>query len=135
VIDGKKSLLNPSRLWLRRAKLWQGLLFVYWLALFAATHVPKRFPGLPTHHWDKAAHFAAYALLAALLATAWQLAAGRLARSHLIAAWVVLLIYAVVDEWTQLAVGRDASFLDGLADAAGAGTGLVLFAWLRRRLP
>jgi VanZ family protein len=89
---------------------------------------------VPGDYWDKVVHFSAFAVLAALFATAWQLASGgRLTFRHLRAAWVLLIIYGALDEWTQTPFGRDASVFDWLADAAGAAVGLVVFVWIRNR--
>jgi VanZ family protein len=114
-------------------RLWQSLLVVYWLALLTATHVPSDFPGVPTNQWDKVVHFAAYAVLAILFATTWQLAAGLLTMRHLRAAWLLLCVAGALDEGTQFLVGRDSNILDWLADAAGVAAGLAMFVWLRRR--
>jgi len=119
--------------WQRSYKIWQWLLAGYWLTLFAATHMPKEFPGVPSGHWDKLAHFTAYAILAVLFVTTWQLSAGVLTFAHLRWAWIVIATYGAIDEWTQSAVGRDTSLLDWLADGAGALVGLALFAWLARQ--
>jgi VanZ family protein len=118
---------------LTNCRLWQWMLVVYWLALFAATHVPQEFPGVPTRHWDKLAHFAAYTVLAVLFTTTWQLAAGQLQPTHLRWTWILLVAYGAIDESTQPLVGRDASYLDWFADAAGAAAGLAQFVFLRRR--
>jgi VanZ family protein len=114
-------------------RFWQWVLVVYWVALFASTHVPQEFPGVPVHHWDKVAHFAAYTVLAVLFTTTWQLAAGELQPAHLRWTWIFLVAYGAIDESTQPLVGRDASYLDWLADAAGVAAGLAIFTWLRRR--
>jgi VanZ family protein len=118
---------NRQRVWLASARLWQAILAVYWLIAFTATHVPRDFPGVPTGHWDKLAHFGAYAALALLFATTWQLSAGVLIGVHLRFAWLLLVLYGALDEWTQPFVGREASWLDWLADAAGAAVGLLVF--------
>jgi VanZ family protein len=116
----------------RNAKTWQVVLVCYWLALFIGTHIPSEAPLLPTNDWDKAAHVAAFAGLAVLVATTWQLAAGHLTARHLGVVWLVIVLYAALDEWTQSFVRRDASVWDWAADALGAAIGLILFVWLRR---
>jgi VanZ family protein len=113
--------------------LWRWALAGYWLALFAATHLPVHFPGLPGAGADWLVHFAAFAILAWLLVSAWERTVGRLHRRHLHAAWWLLVLYAAADELTQLLVGRTASAADWLADAAGAALGLALFAAWRPR--
>jgi VanZ family protein len=113
--------------WLSSGRLWRWLLTAYWLALFAATHVPKDFPAIPRGHWDKVAHFGAFAALAFLFAMAWRWSAGMLIGVHLRFAWALIAAYGALDELTQPLVGRDASWLDWLADGAGAAAGLAVF--------
>jgi VanZ family protein len=125
---------DSQRHFLMRPRTWQIALVGYWLALFVSTHVPSSVPMLSKGGFDKLVHVAAFAALAALLAITWQLAAGHLTIRHLFAAWLVLLIYAALDEWTQTLVGRHASARDWLADAAGALVALALFAWWRPRI-
>ena len=122
-----------TKSFLSQPKAWQLVLAIYWLALFVATHLPKTQTLGTANQLDKLVHAAAFAGLALLLATTWQLSAGRLIGHHLRAAWIVLVCYAALDEWTQTFAGRDASLADWLADAAGAALGLALFAWLNRR--
>jgi VanZ family protein len=112
---------------LKYAAVWQIVLGLYWLALFVTTHIPNDFAALPGASTDKLVHFTAFALLAFLLATAWHLSVGQLALRHLALAWIVLVLYGAMDEWTQSFVGRTASIYDLLVDALGALVGLVLF--------
>ena len=118
----------------RTAKLWQLALAGYWLALFAATHVPPTVVRVPGGRVDDVIHLVTYAVLAGLLATTWQQSAGRLTVRHLRWAWTALAAYAACDELTQIPVGRTASWDDWLADSLGALVGLALFAgWARWR--
>lgn len=112
----------------------QFLLAGYLVLLVVATHLPRGTPFLPSHfnYVDKFCHFAAYALLAALLATTWQLAAGALTIRHLSLAWAAVAVLGALDELTQLLVGRDCELLDWIADVTGAAIGLLVFACLRR---
>jgi VanZ family protein len=114
---------------LRSPKLWQILLAGYWLALFVATHLPPSIARVPGHGIDKLIHASVYALLAGLLATTWQCAAGQLTFRHLRWVWIALVLYAAFDELTQIPVGRTASWADWFADGLGALIGLALFAW------
>jgi VanZ family protein len=107
------------------------LLVVYWCTLFVLTHLPKMGALSPAARHDKIGHAAAFALLGLLLGAAWQKSAGKLAPVQLLAAWLSVVLYAALDEWTQSFVGRTASFADWVADALGALVGLVLVAWLR----
>jgi VanZ family protein len=115
-----------------RSLLWRVLLAGYWLLLVVSTHVPPRTAGLPADQLDKLAHFAAYALLAWLLAMAWESSTGRLNLRHLKFLWLVVVAYGIIDELTQPLMGRTASIADWLADAAGAAVGLILFQATRR---
>lgn len=115
------------------ATIWRGLLAGYWLALFVGTHLPPTFPGLPGDNSDKLVHAAAFAVLAWLLATAWQSSVGRLNGRHLRFTWLAVVLYSAADELTQLLVGRSATLGDWLADAVGAALGLVIFAVGQRK--
>jgi VanZ family protein len=88
----------------------------------------------PATQHDKVAHVVAFAVLAVMLATTWQMSAGQLSALQLGGAWLAILFYAGFDEWTQSFVGREASVWDWTADAAGAAVGLALFAWFRRSI-
>ena len=118
--------------YLRHPRVWQFVLACYWAILFVATHratIPRVLPGRGS---DKLAHVSAFAVLAAIFAITWQLSSGRLIVRHLCWIWVVVAIYGALDEWTQIAVGRNASARDWAADAIGAALGLLLFHWLQR---
>jgi VanZ family protein len=117
-----------------RSILWRLLLAGYWLTLLVATHLPVRVAGLPRNQADKLVHFVAYAILAWLLSTAWQASVGRLNARHLKFVWLAVVLYGAVDEITQPLVGRTASVIDWLSDAAGAALGLVIFQLIRRTL-
>jgi VanZ family protein len=103
-----------------------AVLVVYWIALFAATHVPAVHPPLALVHADKMAHAGMYAVLALLLAVAWSQRAWVSWRA-ILAVFALLAIYGVLDEVTQPMVGRSADVLDWLADMAGAIGGLAIF--------
>lgn len=101
--------------------LWMGLIF----ALSARRTVPVP-PGLSTELTSIAGHFAAYAVLSALLW--WTLEAGNLtARRRMALALAGAVAYGLTDEWHQSFVpGRDASPLDLAVDGIGALCGLVI---------
>jgi VanZ family protein len=48
-------------------------------------------------------------------------------------AWLAIVAFAIVDELTQLLVGRTAEVADWMADAAGAAVGLIIFWWWQQR--
>jgi len=111
------------------------LLAGFVLVLLTATHLPPSSTLLPPeeHNIDKLYHFTAYAILAGLLATAWQFSTGVLTVRHLRWVWYAVAVFATLDEITQIAVNRDCSIWDWTADVAGAACGLLAFVWLRRR--
>jgi VanZ family protein len=135
IVAGIKYTGHPVPMRLNRLtnpRLWSVLLACSWLTLFVLTHIP-RVPSLgPVTEHDKTAHLVAFAVLAFILATTWQLNAGELSLAQLGWAWVLLMLYAALDEWTQQFVGRQASVADWLADLIGAAAGLSLFFWFRR---
>jgi VanZ family protein len=122
--------ISPRRL--KWPWIWPCLLTLYWAALFVATHLPQDVPYLPSDRTDKPIHFAAYAGLAVLLIGTWQYAAAEPKVRHLWWAWLALVLYAAIDESTQLLVGRTASFGDWFADVMGATVGLAIFAGVSR---
>lgn len=94
----------------------------YWSLLFVGTHIPKP-PVLNFQHADKLVHFAAFAILASLItAIFFQQQLG--IRDFVIG--FVCLVYAGVDELTQIPVGRTADVYDWLADCAGIVVGIFL---------
>jgi len=103
--------------------------------LLTATHLPPSSPLLPdeVHNLDKVFHFTAYAILAGLIATVWQLKSGVLTARHLRWAWIAVAIFGALDEITQVAVDRDCNLGDWTTDVTGAAIGLLAFVWLRRR--
>ena len=101
-------------------------LAAYWIALFAATHLPRLQPPLPLSHGDKWLHASAYAGLALLLALTWSLRRTLTWRAWL-AVIAILVVYAALDEITQALVRRHADAADWLADVVGIVGGLAVF--------
>jgi VanZ family protein len=93
----------------------------YWSLIFVGTHIPKP-PVIHVQHADKLVHFAAFAILASLFTAVFS-------RQRLgirdIAIGLFCLIYAGVDELTQIPVGRTADVYDWLADCLGIVCGIV----------
>ena len=85
--------------------------------------------GLVPEPWDKLAHMAVFAVIAALF---WLMARAR-------RPWLVLLAVAAIgaaDEWAQLSQpGRQAGLADLAADVAGAALALWCLTRLARGLP
>lgn len=103
------------------------------VAIFLVSGIPNLGP-LPANTSDKVAHFAAYALLGALLARA---VAGAVLVGYTGAtvwkAWMGATLYAASDELHQSFVpGRTASLADGLADSTGALVGAVAMLLIAR---
>jgi VanZ family protein len=129
------------------------LVGVYWLLMFAGTHLPERLDPVAApakgRNDDKLVHCVAYAGLAFLLCSAGSVSWG-FRRSLLALVLLVTMTYASFDEWTQHFVGRDTEWFesnDGQrigdlgADVLGIGVGLSAFmlfgepliAYVRRR--
>jgi VanZ family protein len=106
---------------------WAGLIF-YLSSLSVLPAAPRFWQS------DKVEHFTAYAILGGLLLVALRASGVRLAAAARAAALIGAL-YGASDEihqrWTP---GRDSSFGDLAADAAGATAAAALLAlWYRRR--
>lgn len=109
-----------ARLGLVAALLWAALLF--WQS--SSTGAGSFLDFLPAGS-DKVAHFAAYAVLGALIT---------LATGTPLAGWVLATLYGISDEIHQAFVpGRFPSLGDLVADALGAALGAWLVAYLVRR--
>ena len=120
-----------SQLW--RPRLGRGwavlALTLYWSSLFVGTHLPpKHVQG--TRVSDKWLHFLAYAGLAFLTALIFATLTTRSA-SRWLTILVLLALYAAVDEFTQMYVGRSAEWADWVADLAGIVAGLAMCAVAR----
>jgi len=98
----------------------------YWLLMFLATHLTRVPAAVEAEGSDKWFHFGGYAVLALLLAVrravgvpvTWRAALGLMG---------VVALYGMIDEITQIPVGRDADIADWYADVAGAAIGLAVF--------
>jgi len=127
-------IATAQHTWIRRVAY--AVLGSYWAVMFISTHVPSPPDAVMLHASDKVLHFSAYAVLAFLLsliiargwALNWRVAAGVLA---------IIGTYGVLDELTQIPVGRHCDWRDWLADVAGGMFGIALYAigqrlWGRR---
>lgn len=96
----------------------------YWVALFVLTHVPGvELPDISLI--DKICHAIAYATLAFAIGSVLTIWRGYQARLP-IWIWTIAVSYGALDEYTQQFVqNRYCDMLDLLADAIGAGFGLV----------
>jgi VanZ family protein len=105
---------------------------LYWLAMFAATHLPfQTTPKGDPYSLDKLQHITAFAIFAILLCTAG--ATIGISRGLLYLSVVGLIAtYAALDEISQRFVAeRTPDFFDWLADLVGAAVGVVGFAIVR----
>ena len=112
----------PDRLYelIRRSSPW--LLAVYWIVLFALTHIPVP-DGLPGS--DLVLHLAAYFVLATLFTTV-LLTRGVRGRRFVLTTIGVLFAFGVFDELTQMLVNRHCDPLDALADWVGVVCGMTV---------
>lgn len=107
------------------------LAIAYFSLLFAATHWPLP-PGAIPQGADKLYHFGAYGLLAFLVLAGWELSIKqRLEPKHFFAVWLAGAAYGVVDELTQIPVGRSADPRDWLADVVGVVCGVAAYLAIR----
>jgi VanZ family protein len=102
------------------------LAVVYFLILFAGTHVPQP-PQDAVSISDKWLHLAGYAVLTLCVLTGWELTIGKLEPKHFFAVWLAGTIYAAIDELTQIPVGRVCDRNDWFADVLGIVVGLAAF--------
>jgi VanZ family protein len=122
---------SPAAERLRRmAARARTLAVVYLIVLFVATHVPST--SMPHVTWsDKIYHFGAYAVLTLCVLAGWELTIRRLEPKHYFAVWLVGTLYAIVDEATQIPVGRTADANDWAADVVGIVCGIIAFQLVR----
>ncbi len=113
--------------WLKYRTLWLVALVIYWTALFIGTHMPPKASFVLVHGLDKVLHFLAYAGLAFVGASYWQIAGGYLRAVHFRFLWIGLAIFGAVDELLQIPVGRDGNIYDWFADIAGVLMGIFIF--------
>ncbi|WP_218932266.1 VanZ family protein [Adhaeretor mobilis] len=116
------------------------LAIVYLGVLFLGTHLPLSI-SLPQTHLgpvsieDKIVHLGLYALLTFFVLAGWELTLRReLQPKHYFAVWLVGTVYGMIDEITQIPVGRTGDMHDWLADVIGIVVGLVLFQVVRKKL-
>gem|GEM_PF-785613 len=109
------------------------LLVAYWIALFTGTHIPgATTPSLGIN--DKILHLVAFAGLAFLVSWALPRQIGKKIPGMLVAA-VMILSYAIIDEWTQGFVPRrNPDLQDFVADATGMLLGFGAYLFLRTLL-
>ncbi len=93
----------------------------YWCLLFIGTHVPKP-PTIHVQHADKLVHFVAFAGLAGLCAAIF--CRQRFGVRDVFVS-LFCLVYAGIDELSQIPAGRTADIFDWLADFAGILLGVL----------
>ena len=102
---------------------------LYSIVLIFATHLPNINTGIRAPGLDKVLHFIAYGCQG-VLAMSVLCVAGRASLKNIVVLIVVLACFGALDEITQPAFGRQAEFLDWVADC----TGIVLAIFLVLRL-
>ena len=125
---------QPARWIIRAVTL---TLFVYWLTLITATHIPRVPEPMGFRPSDKVVHLLAYAIFGGA-GGAGVVAAMGTGLAQALGLWVLLAAHGILDEVTQPLVGRHADRLDWYADMLGAALGLSAVAaarlgWLRMR--
>lgn len=110
------------------------ILLGYWGTLFVSTHVPIQLPDLPSQGSDKILHFAAFCMLALLVALNAECQFGELCLRHHVVLAIAMAAYGAVDEILQGFVNRHCSFGDWVADVCGVIVGLWLFKLFHLRL-
>ena len=123
---------------LEKRKVWlvYAPLSFYWLILFIATSLPA--PDLPSIGIsDKVAHLSAFFCLAILLTLTliYQRKSKLLFDNSYLAAFIICIFYAAIDELHQLLIpGRSAELLDWVADGGGALLGIFIVKILINKL-
>lgn len=106
---------------------YSGHLFFLWLLLsFTLTHIPIPETGDGLPHVDKLTHVVIYAVLTLLLLLWWNKKEQVKTNSSFLV-FIVLLVYALVDEYLQSFVGRTPDIRDIVADIVGIVIGWLLF--------
>lgn len=108
------------------------LLVAYWIMLFTGTHLP-RVPMPAIRNLDKVQHFVAFSGLAFLLAWSIPTRAGGVWKKAGIA-FLIAVVYGIIDELTQPFFGRNRELADFFADCLGALFGVWSYLLLRRFL-
>ena len=130
--EPESTMRRPSR----RIRLVYLTVAIYWLALFAGTHVPAPKLRISVNNIDKLLHLLAYAGLSFLLMMAYSYRR-TLTAVHYAQILALVALYGIVDEVLQTFVGRDCEFWDWVADALGAAVGMAFFhvvVYRRRRV-
>lgn len=119
--------LSPVSARLQWAATWARIATAgFLLAMYVATHMPVSIEA-PISHTDKLFHFFAYMTLSIGMLSAWEFSVGLLRPPHYFTVWLVGTLYGVIDEITQIPVGRTADGVDWLCDVGGILMGLMLF--------
>ena len=124
-------------------KTYRLLAVLYALLVVTLSSWPSiRLPSLGTGHLDKLLHFGQYAFFAYLVSRAWggagpqdsvRLRRIRSNARRFAILWVVLLLFAAVDEYHQGWIpGRDPDWRDWIADTLGIASGFWLGHWRHR---
>ncbi len=105
------------------------LLAIYWIAIFIGTHLPPR-AMMPVRANDKVLHAIAYIGLSFLVAWAVPTRRPHLWRNVFVGV-AICVAYAIVDEFSQIPVGRSADLYDFIADCIGIAIGTTAYVAIR----
>ncbi len=108
----------------------------YWTLLAVSTHVPATLARAvqQTTKWsDKSLHVIAFGGLAFLLAWAVPTHPKRKSQNVLVAT-AIGVVYAAIDELTQIPVGRIADWADFSADLFGILAGIIVYVAMREAI-
>jgi VanZ family protein len=105
------------------------------LLIWLFPHISEESIGFAHFIIRKLAHFVEYSVLGFLAARAFFFSSRRwLQQSWFAAAMLLIMLYALIDEYHQSFVAsRSASLVDSAIDIAGGVTALAVSAWLRRQ--
>ena len=111
------------------------LLAIGWMmTLFYLSHQTGLDAPQPFAHSDKLYHATAYGLLGGLLLLSLQPKAGGFSARQILVCVAIASLYAVSDEFHQSFIpGREADWLDWLADTVGALVACLFIAQLSRQ--
>ncbi len=117
----------------RHSRTWALVFFLYWLAMFLATHLPMPKVESAPKNTDKLVHFVMYAGFVFWLAF-WQSANKPWNRTLCFWIFFAAVVYAGLDEILQIPLeSRSADVWDFAMDLIGAVLGLLLFWGLRAK--
>lgn len=102
------------------------LVFIYGACIATLSLLPSD-DAITFNIWDKAQHFAAYAVFMTL-----AFPIGKSRKAHLCTAFGILLFSIFIEYAQQFSPGRDTSIEDAIANSLGVISGYVFSGWLAK---